>query len=281
MRSTGIHSRRTCAAHASLLAVLLVLSAVAPRRTGAQSSQTLEPGQLPLLIDIAFSRALATTVADDHAAGTVTLAAGAARQTESMRLRLNGQWGYAAEVRVPFGERQRWGIELSGARYRGRGEGTYETHDTLLTGGGGTSSDLRVYHLRRMTSWRTTLGVARGVPVGSYTGVAFLGGTYGRIRSNGSTCPSGSTTGSPVCAPVGALDMDTPGVTTGFDVMSRPWHRLVVRLGGKADVLSIDEADARRALKPPALTSVATSESERVWRVLPSVTFGLLIQFRR
>jgi hypothetical protein len=272
MRSTATTPCRVRAATASLLITLATVPGTAIAQAPADS---VDPRQLALLIDVALARAAGATLADRDAAATTT-GTTPTRHSESMRLKLSGQWGLAAEVRVPVGESRRWGVELYGSRFRGRARGTFATRDSVLSAAGGTTNDLREYRLSGVTSWRATLALARAVPVGRYRGAVFLGGTYGRVRNSGVKCTSGSTN----CQPGASLALNTPGVTTGFDIMSRPWRRLRVRVGGKADVLSIDEREVRDALKPPTLTTAVAGEGGRVWRVLPSAMLGLVIQFR-
>lgn len=256
----------------------LVACALAGTPLAAQSpvERLEDPRRLVPLLDFGVTRGFPATLASRDASALVPQATSSALHREVSRLRLNAQWGLIAEGRLPLGAARHWGIEAYGSRFKGNAVGTFETTDSLVTTPLATASDFRRYSLRGVTSWRGTLGVAHVVPLPArLTGTVFLGGTVGSIRSKGTDCTTIQTPNGTACTPIAPLRLHTPGFTPGGDVMTPSWHRFRFRLGAKADVLSIDEAEVRRSLKPATLTTAPVGEGGRVWRTLPSWTLGI------
>ena len=226
-----------------------------------------DSGRLFPLLDIGVARALGATLADRSVTGTSTGGA----YHESVQLRLDGQWGIIAEGRIPLGRAKVWGIEAYGARFRGKARLSAGRQRATGTVPGVPASDSVDYRLSGVTSWRGTLGVARAVPLaGGLTGALLVGGTYGTIRSPDRACSASS------CPPV--LDLTTPGVTVGADVFTREVHGLRLRASLKGDVLRVDEAEVRRALRWSAFDAAPLGEGSARWHLLPSFTVG--VEFR-
>ncbi|AHG90075.1 hypothetical protein J421_2538 [Gemmatirosa kalamazoonensis] len=246
-------------------------------RVGAQDAAD-DAGRLFPLLDIGVARAFGATLADRSVTGT----SGGQAYHESMRLRLDGQWGIIAEGRVPLGRAKVWGIEAYGARFRGRGrlDAARQVASPVTT----AVLDTLNAPLRGVTSWRGTLGVVRAVPLPArLTGALLVGGTYGTVRSGGQACQSVVVAPALVFPPPGqpcapALDLTTPGATLGADVFTPEWRGLRLRAALKGDVLRVDEAEVRRSMHWGAFAASPLGEGAARWHVLPSFTVG--VEFR-
>lgn len=242
-------------------ATVALCAALPARRAAAQAAD--DGARLYPLLSVGAARSLPTTLAERGAARTTP--AGAYR--ESMRVRLDGQWGIIAEGRLPIGGDRVWGIEAYGARFRGRAR-VSAGMESLGAVAGTATQDSIDYRLGGVTSWRGTLGVVRAAPLpGGWTGAVLVGGTYGTITSPDRPCTTTS------CPP--RLDLATPGVTLGADAFTRPWKRLRLRFSVKDDVLRVDEAEVRRSLRWAALTPAPAGEGRGRWHMFPTGTIGV------
>lgn len=254
----------------------LVAVALGARALGAQAPED-SVGRVFPLIDIGVARSFPATLTNRSATGQTSAGA----EHESVRLRLDGQWGIVGEARVPIGAAKVWGIDLYGARFRGAGRmnAAYRialgTPPDTLTPATRDSVD---QPLTGVTSWRATLGVVRALRLPArLTGALLVGGTYGRVTSPTDRCvrPPIGTPGSEACT---TLDLTTPGVTLGADLFTPSWHGVRLRLAVKDDVLRVDEAEVRRSLRWTWFNTRRLGEGGKRWAFVPSATAG--VEFR-
>jgi hypothetical protein len=256
-------------------AVWLAAGVLGTRAVGAQAPED-SVGRVFPLIDIGVARSLAATLASRSATGTTSVGT----EHESVRLRLDGQWGIVGEARVPVGAAKVWGIDLYGARFRGAGRVSAGYRLALATQPDSLTPPTRDSLDRRLTgvtSWRATIGVVRAVRLPArLTGALLVGGTYGRVTSPTITCGAPLTTPGSVSCPT--LDLTTPGVTLGAELFTPAWHGVRLRLALKDDVLQVDEAEVRRSLHWSRFDTSRLGEGGTRWAFVPSATAG--VEFR-
>jgi hypothetical protein len=256
--------------------VWLAAGVLGTRAVGAQAPED-SVGRVFPLIDIGVARSFPATLTSRSVTGQTSAGA----EHESVRLRLDGQWGIVGEARVPIGAAKVWGIDLYGARFRGAGRVSagYQlapgTPRDSLTSPTRDSLDRR---LTGVTSWRASLGVVRALRLPArLTGALLVGGTYGRVTSPTTTCvtPPATAPGSVSCP---TLDLTTPGVTLGADLFTPSWHGVRLRFALKDDVLRVDEAEMRRSLHWSRFNTARLGEGGKRWAFVPSATAG--VEFR-